>query len=137
MVAIQKEQDIKLREMETKIKLDVGEAIEQKADSISVTVGNYVTAQLMGLFQQYLIPKETKETHVIRAKQATPMITQEGQVTPIKPGNLLTDAHMEDYPPSKGTDTTEMLQALNEIDPTTNRPCSPHDKLKEQSEAPC
>ncbi len=137
LVDINTEQDIRIRKMETKIKQEVVEAIDKKADSISVTVGNHVTAQLMGLFQQYLIPKETKATNVLRAKPPTPLITQEGQVTPSKAGNYLTDDYSNKYLHLEGTDTTNMLEAINEIDTTTTKTCSPHDTFKEQLEDPC
>ena len=137
MGAMNAAQDIRLQEMETKIKKEVGKTIDKKADSISVIVGNHVAAQLMGLFQQYLTPRETTDTHVIRAKPATPMITQEGQVTPIKAGKLLIDTSKNNDLDTRVTDTTKMLEAIKEIDVTTNRTCSPHDNFTEQPEDPC
>ena len=129
--------ETRLKEMETKIKKDVGEAIEKNADNISVKVANHVASQLVGLFHQYMTPREQHEhTPTLTVKPAPPLLTQEW-ITPQKLTTNSTEINStENIFQSNGNCNTKMLEAINEIDTTIQRSCSTHDNSYEQTEPP-
>ena len=137
MATFHDEQEIRLRDRETNIKKEVGEAFEKKTDSISVTVANHVATQLMGLFKQYLSPNEFTDTSKTLGGTVTPMITQEVRTSPVKLVKTIQDQPAGYHRHLQGTDTAQMLEAINEIDTTLIRSCSPHDTTYVQSLDPC
>jgi len=91
----------------------------------------------MGLFKQYLSTNEFTDTSKILGGTVTPMITQEVSTSPVKLVKTIQDQPVGDSRHQKGKDTAQMPEAINEIDTTLKRSCSPHDTTYEQSLDPC
>lgn len=109
--------------------------MDEKIQKISVRVGQQVASQIMEVFKQYMSPIQQLESTLPNQPRDPPRITQDS-TPPITPQSVpFFGRSFLNNSESRKDDTCQMLKALNEIEPTTPKPCSPHDAILEQKQS--
>ena len=112
----------RIEELETTIKKDISESFDTEVKTISCTVANQVASQLMVAIKQYMSFSNQQEIPTITGRNAPSMITQEGLLSPKKKAIENTANSVNRNKLLHGSDNSQMLEALNEIEPNTNKP---------------
>ena len=124
-----------LQETETILRDEIKYNLDEKIQKISVRVGQQVASQIMEVFKQYMSPIQQLESTLPNQPRDPPRITQDS-TPPITPQSVpFFGRSFLNNSESRKDDTCQMLKALNEIEPTTPKPCSPHDAILEQKQS--
>jgi len=125
-----KEQDNKLTETRNELQHEFKNTLENKIETISLTVANQVASKLMDAFKEYITPTQSIEGGASVLNRTKACITQDGETPTQSPQpKLLKNIEYGDNTSTHRTEqSTSAFTDINMIDKQSPNKRSPHDK---------